>query len=204
MTEILNPFIVLNLYSRVVLSPSQLNERMYDNIKNNLIANIEGKCNEDGCVTDIYKIIEYKKGLVNTENYSGSIIFDITFLGRVCVPIRSRQIICLVKNITSTIITCQNGPIRGSINIENINQTNFTLDQSLNVRYKLNGQYQVLSKNKDFVKVTILGIKFNVGDTFIIISGNLDQIASKEEIEKYYDDLYETPDKSFGIKKTFI
>jgi hypothetical protein len=62
------------------------------NISFTLIAYKE-KCNRNGFIDEIYRIIDYSDGFMPPENLNGAAIFEISFHCRLCIPIENSIII---------------------------------------------------------------------------------------------------------------
>ena len=192
-----SPYINTELNTYISLYPNQMDNKLYLNLKKNLEKKASKKCFKDkGYVMEIYKITEYKDGIIEAENPSGSAIFDIKFSCRLCVPLRNKQLTCRVDRVNKLLITVTNGPILIIITNERINSKVFYTDNNNNLRYKKNNASNILEPN-EFVKVTIKSTTFNNGDDKIKAIGYLDDISTDIEIQTYYSDIYGT-DKEFA------
>jgi DNA-directed RNA polymerase subunit E'/Rpb7 len=196
-----SPYINTELYTNVPLFAAQMNNKIYLNLKDNLVNNIEKKCFRNyGYIMEVYKIIKYKDGVVEPENTNSAANFDVTFSCRLCIPLKGLQIVCQVNRVNKLLITVTNGPILVIITNERINDTTFFTDKNNNLRYRQGKQTEMLKQN-EFVKVTINSVMFNNGDDKIKAIGFLDDMASEKEVEAYYKDLYDTDKKFVDIKK---
>lgn len=197
MTQIINPYTILELTERIVVATDQINNHLVDNIKKNLVLTVEKKCNANVFVLQVHNIKKIIGGEINTENFTGEAIYDVTYTAKVCVPILGKQLICIVKQIIPNIIVVENGPIICTITRNNISNTNFNIDDKMNIKYVSDKNTSML-KVDDYVKITVSGQKFHKGDVDITIVGYLDNIASEEEIKKFYQDLYSYSDKALS------
>ena len=77
--DLVSPYIDTELYTRIKLYSHQMNNDIYINLKNNLKKKIEKKCIKNGYVTRVYKINDYKSGIICPENLDSCGIFDIKF-----------------------------------------------------------------------------------------------------------------------------
>lgn len=196
-----SPYINTELYTSVPLFAAQMNNKIYLNLKDNLVNNIEKKCFRNyGYIMEVYKILKYKDGVVEPENTNSAANFDVTFSCRLCIPLKGLQIVCQVNRVNKLLITVTNGPILVIITNERINDTTFFTDKNNNLRYIQGKQTEMLKQN-EFVKVTINSVMFNNGDDKIKAIGFLDDMASEKEVEAYYKDLYDTDKKFVDIKK---
>lgn len=178
------------LHTTVTIHPHQMENKLYLNLKQNLVKKVEGKCfGSYGYVMDVIEILDKEDGEVPAENFDASAIYGVTFSCRLCAPVKNIQIICQIEMITRAIMRLKNGPITVVVMSDRINNSIFTYDIYGNLRYKEDKNYKNLAKN-DFVKVTIVSLMFNDGDDKIIALGYLNNIADKKDIETFYKDLY--------------
>jgi DNA-directed RNA polymerase subunit E'/Rpb7 len=174
--------------------PDQMENKLYINLKNNLIRKVNERCFEDkGFIMDVFKIIEYKDGHISAENPHGSAIFDVSFSCKLCIPRVRTQIICKVKIVNKILLTAENGPIMVVVTKDRINKNVFFTDNNNNFRYKTGDSSKVLEQG-EFIKLTIESITFKNGDEKIKAIGFINDMASEKEIEGYYKDLMITND----------
>lgn len=188
-----SPYIVTVLNTIVTLSPNQFDNNIYIHLKNNLIRLLEGRCYRNyGYVSKIYEILKRNNGEIVPEFPSGSASFDIKFSCKLCYPLINKHIICKVERINQLIIKLVNGPIQviATISPDRMNKDVFFTDQNKNLRYKIGDKSQLLTPDT-FVKIKVVSKTFNDTDTFIIVMGYLENIATRNEIEKFYNDEYE-------------
>lgn len=198
-----SPYINTKLYTHVSLLPNQMDNKLYINLKTNLEKKISNKCFRDkGYLMDVYKILEYKDGIIEAENPSGSAIFDVTFSCRLCIPLKGKQLVCKVDRVNKLLITVTNGPILIIVTNERINDKIFFTDNNNNLRYRKDKTSSILEPG-EFVKVTIINTTFNNGDDKIKAIGFIDDMANDDEIKEYYKELYNT-DKDFVDFDKFI
>src|SRR3990172_11202868 len=118
----ISPYINTKLYTHVALLPNQMDNKLYISLKKNLEDKVVKRCFRDkGYIMDVYKILEYKDGVIEAENPSGSAIFDISFSCRLCIPLKGKQIVCKVDRVNKLLITVTNLPILIIITNERIN-----------------------------------------------------------------------------------
>ena len=175
------------LYTRVTLLPHQINNDLYINLKKNLVDKIEGKCIKDGYIMKIYKIMEYKNGIIEPENFSGSAIYDIKYLAKICVALKESTIIAKITSYitNANLILAEFGPIIKIIlakNKRDLNEKNFTIGNDKSILHQTT--QRKIGMN-DYVKIQLKSIKFHHNDTVIKCMGYLDDIALPEDIEKY-------------------
>lgn len=186
-----SPYINTKLFSTVMLHPYQMDNKVYINLKKNLEYNIVKRCLLNyGYIVKIIEILDYKDGIIEAENTESSALFDVAFSCRLCIPLKDMQVIAKIDRINKLLITAVNGPIIIIITNDRINDKIFFKDNNDNMRYKKAAQSVILQQN-DFIKITLQSVKFNDGDTKIKAIGFMDDIASEDEIKKFYDDEYD-------------
>lgn len=175
------------LYTRIMLLPQQMNNELYINLKKNLIEKVESKCSKDGYIVRIYKILDYKHGVIEAENFTGSATYNIKYLAKVCIVIREMMIVAKVVSYVpdTNFIVTEFGPIIkiiSSKNYRDINQSNFTI---LGNRTISHNKTEETIKNDTYVKIQIKSVKFNQNDKNIKCMGYIHDIANADEIAKY-------------------
>jgi len=186
-----NPFLDTVLYTTVALHPSQLNNNIYSNLKQNLIKMLEKKCYKNyGYISKIYEILERDNGNIIPEDNDSCAVFKIKFSCRLCHPLENTQIICKVNLPTDIFISLSRSPIHLIVTNDNdrINGNVFFKDP-FEKKIKIKKTGEVLETGT-FVKATIISKEFTDKDRRIIAMGRLDDIATDEEVEKFYGDEY--------------
>lgn len=190
-----SPYIDTVLYTTVLLPPNMLDNNIYLNLKTNLDNKVLNKCYKNyGFINDIYEILEYNDGVIEAENLSGSVLFDVVFSCRLCMPLIKKKIVCQVERVNKILITAKNGPILVIITNERINDKIFFTDNNNSVRYRKDGTSHIL-KPKEYVKLEIQSRTFDDGGDKIKTIGFLDDIATEEEVQDYFKQLYSKGDK---------
>jgi DNA-directed RNA polymerase subunit E'/Rpb7 len=184
-----NLYIDTKLSSRIVLHPSQMNNDIYTNIKEELVNKVEGQCVKEGYVVTVYKIDEYTNGVISSNNFRGSAIFNVNYSCRLCKPLVDSTIIGKVEKINHHFIKVVNGPLIILVTMNRLNNDKFFLDQKDSVRYKENDKNLTLKEN-DFVKVLIQTIRFNDKDIKIKSIGLLKDIATVKEKDIFYSEQF--------------
>ena len=180
--ELINPFVIKELSTKVELYPQQMNSDLYLNLKTNLKKKLEKKCNKYGFVDKIIKIVDYSDGIIDSENFSANGVYNIKYIASICIPLIKTTIVARVENFNKHLILGINGPINAIIKISDINSNIFTMKQ--------NGIFiESIKKNLeigDFIKIRIDGKKFSPGDNKIGIIASMTDIASDEDINNYF------------------
>ena len=182
-TDLINPFIIKELTTKIELYPHQMNSELYLNLKKNLKKKLEGKCNRYGYVEKIIRINEYSDGYIDPENFSGNGVYDIKYIANICIPLVNTKIVTQIENLNKYLILSKNGPINTFIKISEINNNNFVIKQNGIFIESLNKYLEV----GDYIKIIIKGQKFNPGDNNIGTIGAIDDIASEQEVSDFYN-----------------
>lgn len=192
MNNAISPYIITRLHSTIVLKPEQMNENLYNNLKQNLLIAYKNRCYKDyGCIMDIIEILSKEIGRCETEDLTASARFNVTYSCILCRPLKGTYIICKIDKLTKAVILAKNGPIAVIIIPDKINDNNFVVFNN-NIRYKdknNNNSYQSLAPD-DIIKIKILNLSFRNNADNISVIGYLDNIASTKEIKDYYDEQY--------------
>lgn len=175
------------LYTRVILKPHQMNDELYLSLKKNLVEKVEGKCTKDGFIIKVYKIIEYKNGVIEPENFTGSAVYDVMYLAKICSILKETIIVAKITSYVPNagFALSDFGSIVKIIftkNERDINSKVFSIGNDKNI---LHIPTQRKIGINDYVKIQIKSIKFSPNDVVIKCMGYLDNIATPEEIEKY-------------------
>lgn len=187
-----SPYINTKLYTNVYLKPSQLNNKIYLNLKHNLKKNVEGYCNKYGYVSKVYELEEYNNGIIHPENPLAEPQFNVTYSCRLCIPIEGMQIICQIDKISKRLISVKNGPILMIITLDRISDK-FFLDQNENLRYRIDSNQSQIVETKQFVKASVIKVTF--GTTNMLLLGRLDDMGTEKDKKQFFEDEYKTTDK---------
>lgn len=186
-----NPYIITKLKTKVMLYPEQMTNKLYLNLKDNLKKNHENRCFKNyGYITHIYSIIRKRRGILEAENITSSVLFDIEFSCRLCRPIEDMKIICRIFRVNRGLITAENGPIIIIIIDSKINQKIFFSGNDNILRYRNTGGSSKLEVG-DFVIVKVSNYEFNNKDDKIKVIGYLEDMATQEDVEQFYTNLYD-------------
>lgn len=187
------PIVNTVLSTRVSLLPQHMNNDIYYNLKYNTEKKVQGKCNEFGYVIKVLKIEDYSDGDIEGENFTGSAVYKIRYLGSLCVPIESTQIITKIENINNAILLSTHGPISCVITPDKVNTQLFMNEMGRYYHKKADNNKTELIKGT-LIKVTILSKKLYKNDMMISL-GFLDEIATQGEIDNYYKPELFNPDQ---------
>lgn len=197
---LINLYLNTQLDEKVVLSPNQLNNNLNENIFNNLKKKVEGKTGEHGIIVKVNKLINYDYGMIEKANFSGSVIYKVNYDCLLCSPIKNLEIICQINNFVKGLIVTSNGPIIAVVQTNNINSQIFSVNNNDFIITKSN----IPLKKKDFIKISIISYKVNLGEPNITCLGKLLDIASSNEIKIYNDQQALINDRTADQIEEFI
>jgi len=158
-----------------------MNSDIRNNMKMVLKKKVEKKCNKNGYIDEVYKILEFSDGIMIPENLNGSAIYNIAYHCRLCIPIENSVIISYIKMISTDLIVAINGPLFIFIPKNYIDNNIWDIPEGY-VHKKTSKKLTV----GNYVKIQVMDKRINQGDMQIKIMGKLLDFASEEEVEKYY------------------
>ena len=179
--NLVSPYKNIKEHTRIQIEPYQMNSDICLHLKLNLKKKTEKKCNKNGFVDEIYRILEYSDGMMHPENLNGCVIYDIKYHCKICIPIENTLIIGQIKVINQELIIANNGPIMIFIPKENV-------DTNL---WEIIDGYKNKKNNKklltdDFVKIQITNKLINKNDLKIKSIGKLIEFATEEEVTQFF------------------
>lgn len=188
MSNIYNPFITTVLSTQIVLHPSQLNNDIYNNLKENLELRLKNKCFKNyGYISNIYEIVEYNQGKIIPEDVNACVQYNVKFSCVLCHPVENNQIICKAKQNTEDMLFLYIKPMNIIAMKNSINTDVFDLDPNSRKIRVINGS---VIEEGTYVKVTIIRSSIVDKNDKIIILGRLDDVVSDEEYKEFCDKYY--------------
>lgn len=184
MENIISPYIRTYLETTISLKPYHLNNNIYKNIKDCVIQKHIGKCYMNyGFISKIYKISmdNIKGGVISMEDMSSSVIFTVSFLCKICNPLKDSIIIARIIGIHRLLIYAQNGPISIIIKNNFINPQTFFYNNEKNVYIIKDGDKKKILENNSFVKIKVIDKKIINNEKNIIVMGYMLSPATSEE-----------------------
>jgi DNA-directed RNA polymerase subunit E'/Rpb7 len=188
-----SPYFNTTLELDVKLFAKQMDNNIYDNIKQNIEKIYLDKCyNDFGYIDKIYNINEeIKGGVINAEDFSAAAIFRVKFNCKICNPLKNTIIMGKIISINNRIIVANMGPIKFIIQENNFNVNN--------IQFKRTAYYPMVNNiiiNKPittgtYVMIKVLGKKIIAGNTTIIVFGSLESVVDEETIEENIKNQYE-------------
>jgi DNA-directed RNA polymerase subunit E'/Rpb7 len=181
MSKIVSPFKNIKQHTRISLEPYHMNSDIRNNMKMVLKKKVEKKCNKNGFIDEVYKILEFSDGILIPENLNSAAIYNIAYHCRICQPIENTVVIAYIKLISTDLIIATNGPLFIFITKHNIDNNIWDIPDGF-LNKKSNKKLQV----GNYIKVQITNKRINQGDSQIKIIGKLLDFATDEEVEKFY------------------
>jgi DNA-directed RNA polymerase subunit E'/Rpb7 len=185
MNKIMSPYKNIIEKTRISLEPYQLTSDIRNHMKINLKKKVEKKCNKNGYIIEVYRITKYSDGLMLPENLNGTVIYEILFHCKICIPIENTIIISQVKVINSELVVTINGSIMTFIPRENIDIDIWNINENFT------NKNDVKLNIGDYVKILILNKRINQGDIQIKTIGKLLDLATEKEVEQYFEKIEE-------------
>jgi DNA-directed RNA polymerase subunit E'/Rpb7 len=182
-----SPYFNTYLTTEIVLYPSQMNNDIYKYLKNNLIERFQDKCFQHyGYIIKIYKIEERRGGIITPEDPTASAKYIVKFSCKLCKPLKNSTIVCEILAINKAIVHLRNGPINVVVLESNLNTNNFIFDEHRNIFLAKDGNGKTGSPvlKGSYVKIKIINSQIEDKSSRILVSGFLESLATKEEIEK--------------------
>ena len=179
--NLVSPYRNIKQYTRISIEPYHMNSDIILNMKLILKNKKEKKCNKNGFIVEIYRILEYSDGLMPPENLNGCTIYNITYHCKICIPIENTLIIGQVKVINQELIIANNGPIMIFIPKENIDTNYWDIIDGYKNK---NNNNKLLTEH--YIKIQITDKRINQNDHQIKVMGKLIDSATDEEVNTYF------------------
>jgi len=173
----------------VDLTTKQINNNIYNNLKENLKKIYEGKTYRNyGIITKIYKITNKKKGYIIKEDSDCSVRYKIDFQCKLCNPLPNTYIIGEIESINYKIIELFSGPnkiIKIIVSPEYMNPDLFKFDSKQNLIYD-NKKNKIKIEKGIHLKIKIIGNVFKID--YVFVFGSIEDLANEEEIKLFYEE----------------
>lgn len=175
-----SPYISALLQTKVMLHPDSLNGNLYANTKENLRKAVLNKCNESGCVVDIFsmKILDSE---CRAENMDGDCDTEVIYSCKLCCPQVGQFLVCKLINYTKPFLVATNGPITSIILPDKISLNSFNI-QGEDVIDIASGK---VLKSGDLVKLKVLNVVFSTGGETILTTASLESLPDASEEALY-------------------
>ena len=176
-------FISTKIKSSLSVEPKDLNSNLNKKIIKKIKQDIEGKCIKNGYVKkNSVKLIKRSLGQSLTSHFNGNVIFHIEYLVELCNPLEGASIECIVINsnkmgVLAEIIGVDDSPL------------NILLAKQHHID---NAEFEDL-RDRDIIKIRVLGKRYEFGDSNITIIGLLESEYQKQYNETLKDNDIDEP-----------
>jgi DNA-directed RNA polymerase subunit E'/Rpb7 len=175
-----SPYISAVLQTKVMLHPDSLNGNLYANTKENLKKAVLNKCNESGCVVDIFSM-NILDSECRAENMDGDCDTEVIYSCKLCCPQVGQFIVFKLIKYTKPFLVASNGPITSIIRSDKITLKNFNIEGE-DVVDIASGK---VLKSGDLVKLKILNVVFSTGGETILTTASLESLPDSSEESIY-------------------
>jgi DNA-directed RNA polymerase subunit E'/Rpb7 len=194
MSKIVSPYKNIKQHTRISLEAYHMNSDIRNNMKLVLKKKVEKKCNKNGFIDEVNKIIEFNDGILIPENLNGAVIYNIGYQCRICIPIENTIIIGYIKLISNDLIVAINGPLFIFVPKNYVDNNTWDIPDGF-LHKKDNKKLNI----GNYVKIQIIDKRINQNDTQIKVMGSLLDFATEEEVDKYYGSKIIKPESTDTI-----
>jgi len=166
-------FISTKIKSSLSVEPKDLNSNLNKKIIKKIRLDVEGKCIKNGYVRkNSVKLVKRSLGQSLTSHFNGNVLFHVEYLVDLCNPLEGATIDCSVINsnkmgVLAEILGVEDSPL------------NILLAKQHHID---NLEFEDL-RERDIIKIRVLGKRYEFGDSQITIIGLLES-----EYQKQYDE----------------
>lgn len=188
--ELVNPNQIIELKVTVSIPPTSLDNDIFISLNRRLKDMVEGKCfGEYGYIQRVINILNYSQNTIPIEDLGANCLFDVDFTAKICLPIMNERVVCYIKNLSQDLIRCVGGPFDIFITKDNINSMKFIRNNRMEL---MNKETNELINENEFVIISIIEYLIINGERKITVRGFLEEMATEDDIYKYYDNEYNT------------
>lgn len=188
--ELVNPNQIIELKVTVSIPPASLDNDIFISLNRRLKDMVEGKCfGEYGYIQRVINILNYSQNTIPIEDLGANCLFDVDFTAKICLPIMNERVVCYIKNLSQDLIRCVGGPFDIFITKDNINSMKFIRNNRMEL---MNKETNELVNENEFVIISIIEYLIINGERKITVRGFLEEMATEDDIYKYYDNEYNT------------
>ena len=176
-------FISTTIKSSLSIEPKDLNSTLNKKIIKRIKQDVEGKCIKNGYVRkNSVKLVKRSLGQSLTSHFNGNVIFHVEYLVDLCNPLEGAIIECSVINSNKIgILAVINGVEDSPLNILLAKQHHIN-----------NPEFEDL-RDRDIIKIRVLGKRYEFGDSQITIIGLLESEYQKQYNETLNENDEEEP-----------
>ena len=164
-----NLFVSIKGNTSIRLEPKDMNNRIDDTILKRLKDEMEGKCIKEGYVREkSIKILKRSMGHGQASAFNGSIVFHVEYSMDICNPLQGVEMEVQAVNINKM------GVLAG-VPYEQSSPLNVMLAKQHHID---NAEFEAINLD-DIFKVSVVGSRFEYGDTQISIIAVLENVYSQ-------------------------
>ena len=142
---ITDPVNVMELSAIVVLHPSQLNNDIYNNLKDNLSIRILGRCYKNyGLINKIFEIKKYYGAQIFNEDIESKVQYNVIFTCEVIKPVESTIIITQIITNHKMCLTTEKLGIISFVESNNISDKYYINPYNSKITYKKTNEEPIL------------------------------------------------------------
>lgn len=191
--KLVSPYRNIKQHTRISIEPYHMNSDIKNNMKIILKKKVEKRCNKNGFIDEVYRILEYSDGYMPAENLNGAAIYNITYHCKICIPVENTIIIGQVRVINQELVAAINGPISIFMPKENIDTNIWDIPEGY-----MNKNKKKKLMSGDMVKIQILDKRINQNDSHIKAMGKLLDFATEDDVNKYFGSKIVSDSKTLG------
>jgi len=181
------------LESKIVIHPAQMGAQIEEHLLENLKNKVERRTIDTGIIIHVDRIVEYRSGIIDRTNFSANAIYWVKYECLLCAPTKNLEMICLVENIIKGYLIARNGPVVVAIEFSSIDPQTFEI---------VNGQVRHLKlgslvQRGDHLRVVIINVNMNLGETNVVALCKLLDYASQDEVKEFQEEqrMLQEPDQ---------
>ena len=167
-----NIYVTSTLTTKINLSIKDMGNNLKEILEYKLKQKVSGKCNQSGYIRpNSIEIIKYSTGVITMSEF---IEYNIVYKCQVCFPVEGMIVSVYVKYITKAGIHCTllREAIDGTEDATNQSENNPLVVFIIKEHNTENENIERIAVN-DKIQVKIIGIRFELNDTFISAIGTL-------------------------------
>ena len=150
------------LHQKVVLSITEIGNKLKQNLEKKLVFRNEGKCIAEGFIRpNSIQVIQYSSGLVNAENVEFHVVFECML----CHPVEGMLIECKVKTVT-----------KAGIHAEVIMEEDGVIPITIFVARDHHATNKYFASIQENMKILtkVIGIRYELNDPYICVIATLE------------------------------
>lgn len=180
--KLVSPYKNVQQIEPITIEPYQMNSDIRNSMKINLKKKVEKKCNDEGFVDQVNRIINYSDGQLLAENFLASAKYYVRYQCRLCIPIEKTIIVAQIKIVNKEIIFASHGPCIIFIPIEYVDTSVWDTTNEYTHRVQ-----NIKLNIADYIKIEVINKRINENDTQIKVIGKLLDFANTDEVKEFFN-----------------